>query len=136
MSRGAVPFNPMRRTPPPTPCIDTYNLDPSEYIHMTSADGHKFVLHRECACVSPLIRKSLADHLGPTLPELRVEWSRGDEELPAIHFLTAPAPLLEMVVQYMYYKHRYEGDAGERPPFDVPADLALDLMRLASVLLL
>ncbi|EAN79709.1 uncharacterized protein TEOVI_000242600 [Trypanosoma equiperdum] len=134
MSRANVPFNPMRRTPPPPPCIDTFTLVPSDYMSMLSADGHKFVLHRDCACASPLIRKALTNLVDPGVPEMRFDWANGDNEPPVIYFTKAPTALLEVVIKYLYYKHRYEGDTDYRPPFDVPRQIALDIMKLAQVL--
>ncbi|KEG12490.1 transcription elongation factor B, polypeptide 1 [Trypanosoma grayi] len=135
MIRSGMPFNPMRRTPPPPPYIDTFNLVPGDYISMVSAEGHKFLLHRDCACVSPLLRKCFADRIDPALPTLYIDWGDSDASAPTIHFPTFPAAWLEVIIQYLYYKHRYEGDTEGRPPFHVPVDAALEVMKLASTLL-
>ncbi|KAH9599721.1 hypothetical protein LSM04_002521 [Trypanosoma melophagium] len=169
MMRSGAAFNPMRRTPPPPPHMDTFNLDPAEYIRVLSAEGHTFVVNRDCACASPLLRKSLANHLDPALPTVRIVW--GDEASttretektggsqqaeseeattsealgtvggqagalrpPVIYFPELPAVWLEVVLQYLHYKHRYEGDTGDRPPFRVPVEGALEVMKVAAVL--
>ncbi|CCD12215.1 hypothetical protein, unlikely [Trypanosoma congolense IL3000] len=133
MLRGA-PFNPMRQTPPPPPCIDTFTLVPSDYLSMYSADGHRFVLHRDCACTSPLIRKALTNMVDPEVHDIGFEWANGKGEPPVIYFHKASATLLDVIVRYLYYKHRYEGDMESRPPFDVPPSIALELMKIADVL--
>ncbi|ORC88658.1 transcription elongation factor B, polypeptide 1 [Trypanosoma theileri] len=170
MIRSGAAFNPMRRTPPPPPYMDTFNLDPTEYIRVLSAEGHTFVVHRDCACSSPLLRKCLANRLDPALPTVRISWgdevstrkdsestgeSReaggeeattpksvgnvgeqrgGDLRPPVIHFPELPAVWLEVVLQYLHHKHRYEGDTGDRPPFHVPVEGAIEVMKVAEVL--
>ncbi|RNF01167.1 transcription elongation factor B, polypeptide 1 [Trypanosoma rangeli] len=134
MMRSGAAFNPMRRTPPPPPYIDTFELNPKDYIGMTSAEGHRFVVHQNCACVSPLIRKCFADHLALVLPQVSIDWGETDTSTPTIHFPTLSTVRLEVIVQYLYYKHRYEGEMEERPPFNVPLEAALEVMKVAEAL--
>lgn len=47
---------------------------------------------------------------------------------------TSCPPLLEKAIQYFYYKHRYDNDPDNRPAFNVPPEMALDLMLVANYL--
>ncbi|EPY24214.1 transcription elongation factor B, polypeptide 1 [Strigomonas culicis] len=55
---STVPFNPMRKTPPPPPHIDTVGVNPLDYISVCSKEGHECIVHRNCLRESPLIRRT------------------------------------------------------------------------------
>ncbi|KAF8302694.1 hypothetical protein TcYC6_0044790 [Trypanosoma cruzi] len=134
MIRSGAAFNPMRRTPPPPPHIDTFQLIPDDYIKMTSADGHNFLVHYNCARASPLIRKCFADRVDLDLPAVSISWGETEKSPPTIHFPTLAAARLEVIIQYLYYKHRYEGETEGRPSFDIPVEAALEVMKVAETL--
>ncbi len=52
----------------------------------------------------------------------------------AFRFPHIPGRLLEIVIQYMHYKQRYEHAADKRPAFTVDPQVALELMRVATKL--
>ena len=51
-----------------------------------------------------------------------------------IHLPSIDAPVLEKAIQYFHYKYRYDNDPDNRPPFQVPPEMALDLMLVAHYL--
>eukprot|EP00995_Heteronema_vittatum_P013028 NODE_907_length_1142_cov_37.551693_g627_i0.p9 GENE.NODE_907_length_1142_cov_37.551693_g627_i0~~NODE_907_length_1142_cov_37.551693_g627_i0.p9 ORF type:complete len:64 (+),score=32.86 NODE_907_length_1142_cov_37.551693_g627_i0:34-225(+) len=51
-----------------------------------------------------------------------------------VQLASVDARVLEKAVQYFHYKHRYETDPDNRPPFQVPPEMALDLMLVAHYL--
>lgn len=57
---SGLPFNPMRKSPPPPPHIDTVSFNASEYIIVRSSDGQEFFVHRDCLDESPFLRRTFA----------------------------------------------------------------------------
>ena len=41
---------------------------------------------------------------------------------------------LEKAVQYFYFKRRYDNDPDHRPEFHVPPEMALELIKVATML--
>ena len=48
--------------------------------------------------------------------------------------LPCSTKLLEITIRYLHYHHRYEKEPEGRPRFDVPPELALDLISVATLL--
>ncbi len=130
---SSVPFNPVKKAPPPPPPADKSNLDPLNFIRLVSREGHEFLLDKECAKVSKLIKNYLANQMA-ALNKKDVIFDDADETKIIIRFPFTSAALLEKTVQYFYFKHRYEGDPENRPTFVVAHDMALDLIKVATLL--
>lgn len=227
---SGVPFNPMRKTPPPPPYLDTVGLNPEEYISVEPGDGPLFLVNRECLRMSPFIRRAFEKRVNVSLPEIEITFIAPSEEVeeeelevqsqeseplspmdvqegeereeePAategeqgeqgkteqqeeadeaaatgtgekkkkqetifpedplyaipkiqrppevytetllndktvlIRFPQHKSAVLEIVISYLYYKHRYEGRPHEpRDGFSVPSAFSLEIMKLAAVL--
>jgi transcription elongation factor B subunit 1 len=109
--------------------------DATEFVRIVSVDGHVFLIDRQCACVSTRIKHLLAGTstaMTATKSDSKYVSFNDNEEDPVIQ-LKDPFDhkKVEKLCQYFYYKHRYDNDPDRRPPFDVPEDMAVDLMRLA-----
>eukprot|EP00744_Colponema_vietnamica_P012509 GILI01017551.1.p1 GENE.GILI01017551.1~~GILI01017551.1.p1 ORF type:complete len:212 (+),score=29.44 GILI01017551.1:56-691(+) len=48
--------------------------------------------------------------------------------------LPCSSALLEIVIRYLHYHHRYEKEPEGRPQFEVPPEMALDLISVATLL--
>ena len=111
--------------------------DKTVFVKLVSVDGHAFYIDKECACVSKRIKQLLAGQssLTATKGDSKFVGFNEDEENPVI-YLKDPFDhkKVEKLCQYFYYKHRYDNDPDRRPPFDVPPEMAVDLMRLAMEL--
>lgn len=65
-------------------------------VRLISAEGFKFVIDYEAACVSNTIKNMLSS-----------QGSFTESELGEIRFPEISTPILEKVCQYFYYKLRY-----------------------------
>jgi len=92
-----------------------------ETVKLISADAHEFIIDRKCAMVSNTIRSMLSG----TFTEA---------ELGEVNFREISAPILEKVVQYFYYKTRYNNSATENPEFPIEPEIALELLMAANFL--
>lgn len=90
-----------------------------EYISLVALNGNKYVVLKEVAQISPVIRLAQGFEEGHTgRVELDMEWD-----------------VLECIVNYMYYHYKYKDvDAGDVPEFHIPTHLTLDLLVEADYL--
>jgi|EP00670_Eutreptiella_braarudii_P019905 transcription elongation factor B subunit 1 len=110
--------------PPEGEAVDkTPAFDVTQTVRLVSKDGFEFVLHKNCAMVSKTVKTMLNS------PQSTKEMQEGMIHLPSID-----APVLEKAIQYFHYKYRYDNDPDNRPPFQVPPEMALDLMLVAHYL--
>lgn len=134
------PFNPMWKPPPPPPPVDQSNISPATYVRLISREGHEFFLDRECAKVSRLIKHYLMSLQQGNISgmnsvrEVVMDDAQPEGGMITIRLPYTAAPLLEKTVQYFYFKHRYESDPENRPNFHVPHDMAVDLIKVATML--
>ena len=49
-----------------------------------------------------------------------------------VRFPEISAPILEKVIEYMYYKDKHEKTSGKIPQFDIEPEMALELMLAAN----
>lgn len=91
-----------------------------EYVTLVSADNHKFVILKEVALISSILRNSQGFEEGKTG---RIT-------------LDMEADILECVVEYLYYnfKYREQAELGDIPEFNIPTHLALELLVKADYL--
>lgn len=78
---SGLPFNPMRKTPPPPPYIDTVGLNPEDYISVEPGDGPLFLVSRDCLRVSPFIRRAFDKRVNISRPEIEILFFSPDEEV-------------------------------------------------------
>eukprot|EP00750_Incisomonas_marina_P033386 INCI9832.1.p1 GENE.INCI9832.1~~INCI9832.1.p1 ORF type:complete len:120 (+),score=18.57 INCI9832.1:125-484(+) len=91
-----------------------------EYVTLKSGDGHEFRVLKECAVLSGAIRAMLASDF--------VE-SQG-----VIEFKEISKPVMEKIVQYLYYaRHCYKSQTPQ-PEFEVKPEIALELLMACNFL--
>eukprot|EP01059_Diplonema_ambulator_P025248 TRINITY_DN4226_c0_g1_i1.p1 TRINITY_DN4226_c0_g1~~TRINITY_DN4226_c0_g1_i1.p1 ORF type:complete len:113 (+),score=33.28 TRINITY_DN4226_c0_g1_i1:214-552(+) len=95
-------------------------FDVSTLVTLVGADGYSYVVDKQCAMMSKLIKSQIE------------ELKENDE--PVLNFPEIRPEILEKTIQYFYYKHRYDNEPDDRPEFEVPPEMALDLMVVASLL--
>lgn len=132
----------MWKPPPPPPPVDQSNISPATYVRLVSREGHEFLVDRECAKVSRLIKHYLNSQQqggsGGSAPasvkEVVMDEYQQEGAMTVVRFPYTSAQLLEKTVQYFYFKHRYESDPENRPQFHVPFEIAVDLIKVATLL--
>ncbi|KAH8678302.1 BTB/POZ protein [Xylariales sp. PMI_506] len=98
----------------------------SKYITLVSADDFEFVVLREAALISPVI-KGMLDRRGPAGLSL-IEAQTGRCTFPEI-----TGPVLEKVVEYFHYWYK-NNDKQDVPDMDIPVELCLELLMAADYL--
>ncbi|KAI1815655.1 POZ domain-containing protein [Poronia punctata] len=94
----------------------------SKYITLASSDGYEFVVLREAAMVSPII-KSMLD------PKSQFAEARTGRCV----FEEISGMVLEKVVEYMQYWYKYR-DSENVPDMDIPVELCLELLMAGDFL--
>lgn len=89
-------------------------------VTLISGDGFKFVLEKDVALESGTLSKMLTGEFE--------EATRGKVELGSID-----GAVLEKVVEYLHYHAKYK-DIIDAPEFDVPTEMALELLVAADYL--
>lgn len=91
-----------------------------DYVTLISNDNHKFVVLKEVASVSPVLRSS-------------EEFEEGQTGKVT---LDMDGEILEVVVDYLHYFYKYRDltDQGSVPEFKIPTHLALELLVKADFL--
>ncbi|CAM9879339.1 unnamed protein product [Pylaiella littoralis] len=92
-----------------------------EFVKLVSAEGAEFWVDRKCAMVSGTIKAMLSGGFG--------EAASGQ-----VHFAEISTPILEKVIQFVYYKVRYTNSATRIPEFRIEPELALELLMAANFL--
>ncbi|ODV80881.1 POZ domain-containing protein [Suhomyces tanzawaensis NRRL Y-17324] len=92
----------------------------SEYVTLVSSDNYKFVVLKEVALISSVLRNTQGFEEGKT-GKINLEMD-GD--------------ILECIVEYLYYHYKYKDQAelGNIPEFNIPTHLALELLVKADFL--
>jgi hypothetical protein len=113
-------------------------LDASQtFVKFVSKDQHEFIVHRDCAKVSKTIRQALAGE--SSKQDLSVDdnvpGGASGASVPMTRIkLPIKGALLEKVIQYCYYKSRYENNYQTRPEFVVDPAMAMELIHAANYL--
>ncbi|KFH48681.1 Elongin-C-like protein [Hapsidospora chrysogenum ATCC 11550] len=95
---------------------------PSKYITLVSGDGFEFVVLREAAMVSPIIKGMLDPR------------SKFSEALSGrCVFEEINAVVLDKVVEYFHYWYRYR-NSDDVPDMDIPVEICLELLAAADYL--
>ncbi|CAM9857937.1 unnamed protein product [Phaeothamnion confervicola] len=90
------------------------------FVKLISADRAVFWVDRKCAMVSGTVRAMLQGSFAESSGE--------------ILFGEINTPVLEKVIQYMYYKVRYTNSTVRIPEFEIEPELALELLMAANFL--
>lgn len=102
--------------------MDVNGSAPSKYITLVSSDGFEFVVLREAALVSPMIKGMLDPKSGWE------EARSGRCPFNEIH-----GPVLEKVAEYFHYWY-FNRDKEEVFDMDIPVELCLELLMAADYL--
>ncbi|EEQ37293.1 putative elongin-C [Clavispora lusitaniae] len=91
-----------------------------EYVTLISNDNHRFVVMKEVASISPVLRSSHEFEEGQTG---RIS-------------LDMDAEILDVVVEYLHYFYKYKDQSEDAavPEFKIPTHLALELLVKADFL--
>lgn len=91
-----------------------------EFVTLVSADDYKYVILKEVALISSVLRNSDGFEEGQT-GKITLDMD-GD--------------ILECIVEYLYhnFKYREQVDSGDIPEFNIPTHLALELLVKADFL--
>mmetsp|Transcript_29990 Transcript_29990/g.41864 ORF Transcript_29990/g.41864 Transcript_29990/m.41864 type:complete len:116 (-) Transcript_29990:328-675(-) len=96
-----------------------------DYVKLISKEGHEFVASKECCLASGTIRTLLT---GPGL------WKETEGPIPTIHFEEMSTAVLEKVIQYFYYKKKYDHTAPPLPHFKIDVESIVPLILAANFL--
>ncbi|KAJ8140449.1 hypothetical protein OXX80_001193 [Metschnikowia pulcherrima] len=90
------------------------------YVTLVSSEGFRFVVLKEIASISPVLKSSHEFEEGKT----------------GVITLDMDAESLEVVVDYLHYHHKYkeQADSENVPEFKIPTALALELLVKADFL--
>ncbi|KAM0196802.1 hypothetical protein ACHAPI_005683 [Fusarium lateritium] len=95
---------------------------PSKYVTLVSGDGFEFVVLRDAALVSPIIKGML---------DLRSQFAEAKEARCV--FQEMSAMVLDKVVEYFHYWYRYR-NSEDVPDMEIPVELCLELLAAADYL--
>jgi len=95
---------------------------PPKYVKLISATGTEVYCERSVAIAGS---ETMAAMLTSTMREA---------EENVIRFPDISGPILEKVVQYMYYKNQHSNSTGRLPEFDIKPEIALELLVAANYL--
>ncbi|CAI5757522.1 unnamed protein product [Candida verbasci] len=92
----------------------------NEYVTLVSSDNFKYVVDKEVASISTVLKNSQGFEEGKTG---RIN-------------LDMDGDILECIVEYLYYHYKYkdQAESGDVPEFNIPTHLALELLVKADYL--
>ncbi|ODA81709.1 hypothetical protein RJ55_00212 [Drechmeria coniospora] len=100
----------------------TTMAQPSKYVTLVSADAFEFVVLREAAMVSPIIKGML---------DPRSQFAEAKDSRCV--FQEMSGLVLDKVVEYFHYWYRYR-NSEDVPDMDIPVELCLELLAAADYL--
>lgn len=91
-----------------------------QYVTLISSDNFKFIVLKEVAQISSVLRNTEGFK---------------EEQLGRIQ-LDMDGDILECIVEYLYYQYKYKDkvDGGDIPEFNIPTQIALELLVKADYL--
>jgi hypothetical protein len=99
---------------------------PLNLVKLVSKEGHEFVCDRDCVNASGKIRAMLA---GPGV------WnSNTNAGMPTLVLESVSTHVLEKIIQYFYYKRKYDHTAPPLPEFKIDIKGVVPLLIAASFL--
>eukprot|EP01027_Heterolobosea_sp_BB2_P007800 GEZU01011581.1.p1 GENE.GEZU01011581.1~~GEZU01011581.1.p1 ORF type:complete len:112 (+),score=20.53 GEZU01011581.1:51-386(+) len=96
-------------------------FDPDQMVKIRTKDGFEFIIDKRCAMISKTIKSSLTGDFR-------------EKKEATIDFSDFDASIMEKVIQYFYYKQRYDHSPEDRPEFEIEPQIALELMMAAHYL--
>ncbi|KID91582.1 BTB/POZ fold protein [Metarhizium guizhouense ARSEF 977] len=107
---------------------------PSKYVTLVSGDGFEFVVLREAAMVSPIIKGMLDVRNMSSSIQLTPGAGQFAEAKDArCVFQEMSGMVLDKVVEYFHYWYRYR-NSDDVPDMDIPVELCLELLAAADYL--
>ncbi|AOW00218.1 BTB/POZ protein [Yarrowia lipolytica] len=93
------------------------------YVGLISSDGHEFWITKEAACVSKVLKPMVQGdgHFRETL----------DNKIP---LQDIPHDVAEKLCEYLYYSLKYKDQVSDIPEFEIPPEMALELLVAADYL--
>eukprot|EP00474_Spongospora_subterranea_P000506 CRZ00964.1 hypothetical protein [Spongospora subterranea] len=103
------------------------STDSSPFVKLISNSGHEFIVDRDVVMASSAIARMLT---GPG------QWGETVGPVPSITFENINTSILQKVIQYFYYKARYDqvGADVTIPDFEIKMEYALPLILSAHFL--
>jgi len=101
------------------------NQPQKNVVKLISKEGDEFIVDRDCVMASGTIRAMLT---GPGM------WKETTTAIPEIQFESITTSILERVIQYFYYKKRFDHTNPPLPPFKLDTDHIIKLLLAANFL--
>ena len=92
-----------------------------DYVILRSGDDHVFYVLRDAAMGSSTIERMLSGNF--------------QESEGVIRFPDISTEVLEKVIEYLYYKHKFANSASPIPEFDIEPENAMELLMAANFLM-
>ncbi|KAK9465826.1 BTB/POZ protein [Lipomyces arxii] len=89
----------------------------NDYVRLISSDGYEYAISRAAAFVSVTLRGMLDRNS-----------SFVESQQNRVNLTTINGVLLEKVCEYLYYNLKHKNNPGNIPEFDVPPEMALELL--------
>ncbi|OIR57416.1 MAG: elongin C [Amphiamblys sp. WSBS2006] len=106
-----------------------------ESVELVSSDGVSFFVSRDLAACSKLLSALLTKSLGAGAEGETIETCLQEALTQKIHLTNISSEYLEVVVEYMEYRLKWNGTAEKNvPEFVFPQDMAVDLLLIADFL--
>lgn len=97
----------------------------SKLVKLVSKENHEFIVPQSVAMVSGTIRAVLTS---------RAQWREKAGVMPTIQLETISAPVLEKVIEYLFYKVKYNNTPPPIPVFPIDLDSVVPLLLAANYL--
>eukprot|EP00484_Ammonia_sp_Unknown_P028270 CAMPEP_0197026602 /NCGR_PEP_ID=MMETSP1384-20130603/6661_1 /TAXON_ID=29189 /ORGANISM="Ammonia sp." /LENGTH=119 /DNA_ID=CAMNT_0042455301 /DNA_START=70 /DNA_END=429 /DNA_ORIENTATION=- len=104
------------------------NSKQSKYVKLISSDGFEFTLEKEIACASGFIN---------SLIHSASKWEETQQPLTTLHLKNIKSDILEIIVKYFYFKHKYDKSEQDPPDFGathIPPSKVVQLLMAAHYL--
>jgi len=106
-----------------------------DMVRLVSQEGHEFVVDKKAAMVSGTIKAMLSsDGMITRRYESNEIIGAFMESGGEIKFQDISTPILEKVIQYFYFKLKYNNATMEIPEFTIDPEIALELLMAANFL--
>ncbi|ODV97667.1 hypothetical protein PACTADRAFT_37699 [Pachysolen tannophilus NRRL Y-2460] len=93
----------------------------SKYVKLISSDGYQFIVKREACLISGTLKNIL-------------NTSFKESETNTVKLYELDAILLSKIIEYLYYNLKYRDELTNIPEFDIPTEMALELLVAADFL--
>lgn len=90
-----------------------------------SKSGDEFIIERDIACVSGLLRSML---------QSSGQWAELSHHIPQVSLSDIDSEILERIIAFMHYKKRWNGSPGPLPQFKIEERIAIALLNATNYL--